>query len=478
MSLRDYLRALRKNWLLVVVWTFVGTGLAVTYVYRATPIYEGSVEFFATTPSTDSRSPLQGDQFGQQRVNSYVELLNSQRVAKRVLDATSLNLSERQVMRAVNGEADLNTVLFTAYVHHSSPGTVEKIVDALANEFPQLVEEIESQGGRTDPPVRLDVVSGPSVGDEPVSPVEQLAIGLGVVLGIILGVAFALVRALLDRTIREPETLRETAGVPVLGRIPQVASSKRTQLLRDGGKSWSRAEAFRQLRTNLQFVDIERPVAVLVVTSSVAAEGKSTTAADLAMSFAQAGRRVLLVDADLRRPTLAGLLGLERSVGLTNVLAGQVGLHEVVQPWGEHGMRFLASGPIPPNPSELLGSEHMVDVIDQARQAYDLIIIDTAPLLPVTDGAIAAARADGAVVVVRYGRTRRGEVERAVDSLRAVDARVVGAVLNGVPVKETAGYTYEGYRTAQASTPEEDDTVPASRWRRRRSARKQAAGSS
>jgi capsular exopolysaccharide synthesis family protein len=445
-SLRDYLRALRKRWWMIVVSAALGTLLSTALVLQQTPVYQGTVTFFATTPSIDAGSPLQGDQFGQQRVNSYVRLLSSQRLAERVLDRTGLDLSTRNVMSSIEGRADLNTVLLTAYVRDSSPSQAESMTEAVAEEFPDLVEEIESQNGTKEAPVRLDVVSGPAMTPYAVSPQKRLWVAAGFMLGLMVGVGLALLRTLLDRTVRSPDMLREATNTPVLGRIPFDSSSKKSPILEEGDKRWIRAEAFRQLRTNLQFVDIEKPVTVLVVTSSVAGEGKSSTSANLAATFAETGKRVLLIDADLRRPKLASMFGLEGAVGLTNVLAGQVHLHEVIQPWGGHGLHFLASGPHPPNPSELLGSDHMVSLLAEARRSYDLVVVDTAPLLPVTDGAIAAARADGAVVVVRYGKTRTAEVERAVESLRAVDARVLGTVLNRSPVKGEDGYTYDGYR--------------------------------
>ncbi|QIK65380.1 polysaccharide biosynthesis tyrosine autokinase [Nocardioides sp. HDW12B] len=442
MTLRDYIRALRKRWWLVVAAALAGASLSAVWVQQLPPVYQGTVTFFATTPSLDPSSPLQSDLFGQQRVNSYVRLLKSELMAERVVADTDLDLSEREVMTSVEGKADLNTVLLTAEIRNTSPDRVQAITESVAVEMPSLVEEIESEGGQA--PVLLRRVSGPTINTSPVSPQKELWVAAGLLLGLALGVAVALLRGLLDRTVRTPEDLRERMGAPVLGRIP-AGSSKRMRLLAKGKMGWAHAEAFRQLRTNLQFVDIEKPVSVLAVTSSLPAEGKSSTAAYLAVSFSEAGKRVLLIEGDLRRPVLADIFGLEGGVGLTNVLAHQVLLDEVVQPWGTHGLHFLASGPIPPNPSELLGSDAMVKLLVEARGVYDLVVIDTPPLLPVTDGAITAAGADGAIVVVRYSKTRTNDVQRALENLRAVDARVLGTVLNRAPLKGQDSYTYEKY---------------------------------
>jgi capsular exopolysaccharide synthesis family protein len=365
-------------------------------------------------------------------------------LAERVVADTGLDLTKEQVSSSIKGEADLNTVLLTASVHNTSLSRARTIVDSVAVEMPSLVEDIESEGGQGKAAVLLRRVSGPTLNPSPVGPKTQLWIAVGFLMGLALGVSAALLRGLLDRTMRTPDDLRERLAVPALGRIP-AGSSKRSPLLLDGKHDWARQEAFRQLRTNLQFVDIEKPVSVLAVTSSLPAEGKSSVAANLAIAFAEAGKKVLLIEGDLRRPVLAERFKLVGAVGLTNVLAHQMQLDDVVQQWGSNALHFMASGPIPPNPSELLGSEAMVKLLVEARGTYDLVIIDTPPLLPVTDGAITAAGADGAVVVVRYGKTHTNNVQQALDYLRAVDARVLGTVLNRAPVKGQDSYTYGAY---------------------------------
>jgi capsular exopolysaccharide synthesis family protein len=181
------------------------------------------------------------------------------------------------------------------------------------------------------------------------------------------------------------------------------------------------------------------------VTSSVASEGKSSTAVNLAIVSAETGRRVLLIEADLRRPRAADYLGLERAVGLSNALAGQVPVRDVIQPWGTDGLMVLPSGSVPPNPSEMLGSQNLVNLIADLRTMFDLVIIDTPPMLPVTDGAVASTVADGVLVVVRYGKTTRNQVNASIDSLEAVDARILGCVLTMVPRKGAASTGYDGY---------------------------------
>jgi capsular exopolysaccharide synthesis family protein len=233
------------------------------------------------------------------------------------------------------------------------------------------------------------------------------------------------------------------------------------------------AEAYRQLRTNLQFLQVGGAAAddapggrVLTVSSSVAGEGKSTTAANLAVALAETSARVLLVDADLRRPALAGFLGLEGAVGLTTVLLGQAERGDVVQEWGTAGLQVLPSGPLPPNPTELLGSPAMRRLLDELRAEYDYVVLDSAPLLPVADGAVLAAQVDGTVLLANVTKVRRHQVTEALTTLGRVDAPVLGLVLNQVPRDE---HTY-GYAA-------EDAEPPAGTPTGRRGGRKTAARS-
>lgn len=207
------------------------------------------------------------------------------------------------------------------------------------------------------------------------------------------------------------------------------------------------AEAYRVLRTNLQFMGLDRPLQALAVTSATPGEGKSLTSANLAAAFAQAGQRVLLVDADLRRPMLAKMFGLNRRAwgGLTTVLAGSQELAEAVQETPVPGLSVLASGPIPPNPAELLGAQRMTELLARLRAEWDLVIVDTPPVLAVADASILAPRLDGVLLVVRAGQVGYPQAKRAKEALDAVGARVLGAVVDGVQCQGGDGYYYYYY---------------------------------
>jgi capsular exopolysaccharide synthesis family protein len=443
MDLRSFAHAIRKYWWLVLLVTLLGAGGATAMTVNTAPKYASSVTFFVSTPSSADGTALQADQFAQLRVNSYVELLRSEQLADLVALEPGVGLSADAVIHRISASARTNTVLLSATATDTSKQRSLAITRAIATTFPAMVNRLDQRSSKTT--TVLNVVSGPTLGNSPVSPRKTLNIGLGILIGLALGLAIAFLRELLDTSMRSVEAVESAAGVPVIGTINFDKTAKKAPLILEGQGRTGRGEAIRKLRTNLQFVDVDGPIRVIVITSSVAGEGKSTTSANLAIALAEAGQRVLLIEADLRRPQVAQYLGLERAVGLTNVAAGQVSIDDVLQPWGTGGLTVLASGSIPPNPSELLGSHSMRDIISSLRERFEMIIIDTPPLLPVTDGAVVSAFADGVVVVVRYGKTSRSQLSQSIRALESVDAHVLGAVLNMRPTKESAKRRYYEY---------------------------------
>ncbi len=277
----------------------------------------------------------------------------------------------------------------------------------------------------------------------PVSPRTRLNLVLGALLGLMVGVGIAILRSVMDTTIKTAADLEEASQATPLGIITFDPEAKTKPLVTLRGTP--RAEAFRSIRTNLRYVDVDNPPKAVVITSSVPGEGKSTTACNLAIALAQAGSKVLLMEADLRRPKITEYLGVEGSVGLTDVLIGQVPITKAITPWQRGLIDFLPSGAIPPNPSELLGSKQMADLLAQLEERYDVVILDAPPLLPVTDAAILATAADGALLVTRHGRTRREQVDEAADALRQVSVPILGVILNFAPSRKRGGYGYSKY---------------------------------
>jgi capsular exopolysaccharide synthesis family protein len=468
-ELRDVIRAARRRWWLIAAVTAVALAGAACVNTLSERRYATDVTFFVTTPSQASVDSYQGGLFSQQRVKSYVSLITGDRLAYMISAQPGVTLSANQIQHRISARALPDTVLLRATVTDTDRARSKQLATALARDFVLLVQQVETPAGASTPAIQVQIVSGPTLNPAPVSPRPTRNLALAGLLGLLLGLAGAVLRDLLDTTVKTAELLTEVTGAPTLAVVPFDQGARTSPLIADGSRAAldgsrsrslaARAEALRHLRTNLQFVSVDSPPRVIVITSPEPAEGKSTTSVNLAVAFAEAGARVLLIEADLRHPRVSTYLGLEGAVGLSNVLANQVRLADVVQRWGPHELWVLSSGFVPANPSELLGSQHMVDLLDEVRQRFDMVIVDTPPVLPVTDAAVVAAAADGVVLVARAGHTHRARIAAAVAALERVDSRLLGCVLNMHTVKLDAGY--HGYYQAYGVRPEPQPTTSA-----------------
>ena len=288
----------------------------------------------------------------------------------------------------------------------------------------------------------VNVVDSAS-GAYPVTAGGQTNLLLGAVLGLILGIGAAFFLEYLDRTVRTSADVEMLLSIPVLGVIPKLrkvqpeseAEDSRTgvPLLVALDPLDPAAEAYRSLRMNLTFMSTEdKPIRTLLFSSPGPSEGKSTSSINYAVMLAQQGERVLLVDADIRRPALHRAMDVLREPGLTNLLVGDADVREALRPSVLPNVDLLPSGPFPPNPSELLNSKKMKQLLREFEGTYDQIILDSPPILAVTDSAMLGTHTDGMVLVLRSGHTEQRAAERAVDQVRRVGVRILGAVLNEV----------------------------------------------
>jgi capsular exopolysaccharide synthesis family protein len=448
---REALRAVARHWWLVVVATVASVGIAGVLTATAVPQYRSTLTFFVSAPGQGVTESYQGGLFSQQRVKSYAALLTGDRLASAIASSPGIDLPASAIRSKISGRVVPDSVLLEVTVTDTDPHRARAIAAELARDFVVLVETLETPPGARTPAATVSVVSGPTLNLTPVSPQPVRNLGVGLVLGLLLGVAAALARSALDVTISSADQLRQLIHAPVLSAIPLEAAAKGSPLIMSEDPQSTFAEAVRHLRTNLRYVDVDHELRVMVITSSVESEGKSTTAVNLALAFARAGQRVLLIEADLRRPKISDYLGIEGAVGLSNVLAGLAEYEDVVQPWGRHEFWVLPGGFVPPNPSELLGSRMMAELVARVRQRFDVVLIDAPPLLPVTDAAVVAKLADGAVLAVRHGSTSRARITAAATSLRTIDVRILGTVLTMTPVGRRGAYYY-AYRYGSTPT--------------------------
>jgi succinoglycan biosynthesis transport protein ExoP len=440
-TITQYVRLLRDRWVTVLLPTVLGTLGAAAFSSLSMPVYEARTQLFVSTSgqSASLGELAQGSTFTQQRVKSYTDLLTSPRVLQPVISALDLDTTAEDLGDKITATSRLDTVLIDITVRDTSPVRAADIGNAVAVQFPKLVNELETRPGQKVSPVKVTVTRPATPETAPVSPRTTLNLALGLLVGLGLGVGTAALRDSLDRTVSGRTQVSQLVGAPVLGTVIDDQRTPSTPLISRDAFS-PRAEAFRQLRTNIRFLSVDHRVSSMVVTGSVQAEGKTTTAANLAIALAQNGERVVLVDADLRRPAVAELFGVPGGIGLTTVLLGDTGVDTALQRWRDDLPLFLlTAGPLPPNPSELIGSARMAELVHHLTGHGMTVLVDSPPLLPVTDAAILARVTDGALVVTRTGSTKVEQLTTAVEALRTAGAPVLGVVLNRVPKRGRPG---------------------------------------
>jgi capsular exopolysaccharide synthesis family protein len=446
-ELRDYIRILRKSWVLILVLALVGVGAAATFSILQTPKYSATAKVFVSTQSSGTTSELQqGASFTVQRVKTYSDLVTTSVVLLPVIASLDLGIPAGDLAQQVTASAPLDTSIIDITVIDTDPVRAADIANATSQSLTAVVQDFEtSQATDSISPVKLTLAQEASVPSVPVSPNVPLNIALGGLVGLALGVGIAVLRETLETRIRNEHDVEQITDVAILGGIVFDPKAQQRPLIVHVDPRSPRAESFRTLRTNLQYLDVGRADRSFVITSSIESEGKSTTGANLAIALADTGARVLLVDADLRRPKIADYMGLEGVVGLTDVLIGRAELKDVIQPWGRNKLYVLPAGHVPPNPSELLGSARMEHYIAEFNKAFDVVIFDAPPLLPVTDAAILAKSVGGAIIIVAAGRTHKNQLKGAISALDNVGAPVSGLVLTMLPTKGPDAYGYGRY---------------------------------
>lgn len=444
MELSDYIRVLRKNWLVIVVLTLVGLGAAAAYSLTRTPVYDSSSSVAVSTQTGGTASDIQqGANFAQTRINTYVGLVTTPIVLNPVIADLDLGVTAEALAKQVSASSALNTTIITISVSDPDPVASADLANAVAASLSKVVPEIEPEIAEGGSPIRLTRISDAQPALAPASPNVPLNLALGALIGLALGIGLAVLRTVLDNKVRTPRDAEQITSAPSLGAIAYDAKAKERPLIVHADPLSPRAESFRALRTNLQFLDMGGR-ASFVVTSSVPSEGKSTTTINLAIALADAGKKVALLDTDLRKPKVAEYLGMEGGVGLTDVLIGRVRVGDVMLPWGGRSLFVLPAGKIPPNPSELLGSKQMATLLEVLERDFDVVLCDAPPLLPVTDAAILARGTSGAILVASAGKVTKHQLEGAVEALSTVDARVAGFVMSMVPTRGPDSY-YNGY---------------------------------
>lgn len=454
MNLRDLLVILHRSWGIILVATLLGAGLSAAWSLAREPQYLARAQLFVTvkTDEASSATMTRGAAFARAAVASYAPIANKSVVLKRVITDLNLDTTVEELSEQVSADALTNTSIITISVTdpraEQAASIANKTSVVLADVISNHLERTSYLGTR----VQLELIESAQVPEQIATPRTASNIGLGIFSGLGLGVGLAVVRGLLDTRVRSRGDVEAVTDVPILGVIGRDDVVGRGGLVSVLDPLSPLVESYRVLRTNLRYVGVGGVARSVVVTSSAVGEGKSTTAANLAVVLADAGGRVVLVDADLRKPSLAVKLGIEGEVGLSDVLIGRVSLEGGLQRWGKNQLFVLPAGRVPPNPSELLGSGAMEAVVGALGEVFDWVIVDAPPALAVTDAAVLSGLTGGALMVVASDRARRHEVAGALESLGKVGGRVLGVVMTMVlsrGVADAYGYGASSYGTHQ-----------------------------
>lgn len=469
MELRDYLRILHKNWVMIIAITLLGIAAAATISILTPSKYEATTQLYVSVRNESQATGelVQGSNFARQSVQSYVSIVGTASVLQPVVDKLNLDVTAAELAEQVSASVPLNTSVVSIKVTENDPQLAADIANAIGASFKSLVQdELEvpetapgasadgvGEAGAETPaatsPVKLTSVQPAVVPEAPISPKVKLNLAIGALLGLAIGIGLAVLRTVLDTRIHSLHDIEQVTDAPLLGGIAYDPEAKNRPIIVQADPRNPRAESFRTLRTNLQFLAVnekhERRGRGFVISSAGPGEGKSTTTANLAVALAESGARVVLIDADLRLPKVAEYMGLEGGAGLTDVLIGRVELADVLQRWGRGQLYVLPAGKLPPNPSELLGSQAMSNLLETLYEHFDYVLIDAPPLLLVTDAAVVGKLTDGTMLVAASGSTRKQGLEAAVRTLEAAGGKLRGVIVTMLPTKGPDSYGYGAY---------------------------------
>ncbi len=415
---------------MIVLGGLVGLALALLLP----KVYSARTELFVA-PGTGGTSIelVQGSTFVLDRVKSYVEVVNTDIVLAPVIDELGLDVTVADLAERVSATVITETVVVVIAVEDSSAEQSARIANAIAQEFVRVAPTLEPAGRANSPVIKITVINSASVPIAAERPVLRFNVALGLLIGLAVGLAAAFAREAMDARVTAPRQIAAVSSAPLLVQLPDTATIE--DWIRSGTGSGAGVEALRQLRTTLHAALLDRGRASCVITSAVAREGRTTVAAGLARAFGEAGQRVCLVEADLRQPALGSRLGLGERSGLVDVLGGQLNWQDAVRSLGDNAPDVLLAGSESANPPELLANDATKSLLEQLESAYDVVVVDTPPLLAVADADNLAAWGGGAVMVVGSGPSAvtAPKLSEAVARIAAVHGHLFGFAANRFP---------------------------------------------
>ena len=462
MEISRLLRILGKRWTLIVAFILLGVaGGALAAI--VTPVkYSASTRLFVgvqIAPGSSSSDLVQGNNFAAQKVASYVDVATSPRVLDPVIAVLKLKTTSADLARDVTATTQVNSVVIEIATLADTPAVATTLSRSIAESFANVVvNQIEKPADGSTSPVKVEILQPAVAPQSPALPILPFNLALGALLGLVIGFVVALATGLLDRRLHSRSAIERVATLPTLGAIGADRRSRKRPIISPDTLRSIRAEEFRGLRTNLQYINFDGHMRSFLVTSSVPGEGKTSTVVNLAIMLSESGASVALIDADLRMPRLAAYLDLDSSSGLSDVLVGRITVEEALRPWGQRAaVMVLPSGPTPPNPSELLGSTAMMRVVAELESKFDYVLVDAPPVLPVTDTVVLSREIDGTILVAEVNRVQENQLLSAIEMLETGGTTPVGLVITKIPKhgpdarRYAAGHFYENHRPSRPS---------------------------
>lgn len=453
MEIRDFYRLLIRHLLLISLATLLGISVSTAVTIFTPKSYTAQAQLFVSIPpaAIDIGLLATGGNFTQQRVKTYANVINGPDTLKPVIEALELDVEWSELAKKVKGSAPLDTSLINLTVSEGDPVLAAALANAIGKQFESTAALLEVEDALGSSPVKVTLAKYAVVPESPSSPKILLNLLLGLILGFGLGVGIGILRQIFDDTVKNEDQLDELALLGAVGFDPEAENKP---LISEISAFSTRSEAFRQLRTNIEFLRADNPPQVISIASPLPGEGKTTTVLNLGIAFAQSGYKILCMECDLRRPSTSEYIKYNADQsGVTEILSGKIplksqkSLNSLVKYDESTGIHFLTSGKQAPNPAELLDSPTFEKLIRMLRKEFDYILIDSPPLLPVTDGGLIAQQADGVLLVVKAGSTKVDQFRGGRDLLSKVNASVLGVLLNMIPLNrngESYGYRY-GY---------------------------------
>ncbi|MBU5487096.1 polysaccharide biosynthesis tyrosine autokinase [Clostridium sp. MSJ-8] len=422
-GVKDILMAIRKKWILITIITICVTGLFGIYSYKVSkPVYQGSSKVIIGKINTDDLSISSTDiTLFTSLKDTYQEYIKSTSFMKEALDFKDLDMDPRKVLSGLSITSSETSTTMTISYSGNNVKDVCNVLDAVTEYVCYSCTDIISNA-------KISVLEEPYVSTIPVSPNHKKDLVIGFLGGLIISVGLTIILELTNGKIRTEEDLTSVTSYPVLGNLYKIDRNSDPLVVLNNPNS-IQAEGYRGLRTSIEYSSFDNKIKTLLITSSQPSEGKSVTTANLALAYARAEKKTLIIDCDLRKPTQHKKFSIINNIGLSDVLVGNKALVLAIQSIDEN-LDILPAGSVVPNPAELVSSQAMTNLIDKLKAQYDFIVIDSPPALVVSDAQTLATKVDGVVIVAKANFSKKNSMRNAKKSLELVNANIIGTVLN------------------------------------------------